>query len=189
MIQAISGDEDGDPPRVDSEYKQEMEDATMEDCVDPTSYWGDSFEIPEMASEEMDGSESNMHMSEDELKSMNGSEDEGRHTLWVRKSYLEFNAETYLKDPKFQVGQIFTSADLFLKAVRAHALKQRRAIVFGKNDPTRIRVGCKFENCGLQIFASVLSEDRGTFKVKTYTHLHTYAMVFKNGFVNSKMLG
>ena len=78
-----------------------------------------------MASEEIDGSESDMHLSEDELKSVDGSKDEGQHIPWVRKSYPEFNVETDLKDPKFQVSQIFASADLFRKAVRAHALKQR----------------------------------------------------------------
>ncbi|KAL5553064.1 hypothetical protein UlMin_040465 [Ulmus minor] len=171
------------------EYEQEVEDAAMEDCVDPTSYWEQSFEIPEMASEDRDGSESDMHLSEGELNSVDGSEEERRHTPWVRKTYPEFNAKTDLKDPKFQVGQVFASADLFRKAVRAHALKQRRAVVFEKNDPNRIRVGCKSENCGWQIFASILSEDRRTFKVKTYTPLHTCAMVFKNGFVNSNMLG
>ena len=54
-----------------------------------------------MASEEIDGSESDMHLSEDELKSVDGSKDEGQHIPWVRKSYPEFNVETYLKDPKF----------------------------------------------------------------------------------------
>ncbi|KAL5575274.1 hypothetical protein UlMin_016973 [Ulmus minor] len=127
----------------------------MEDCVDPTSHWRNSFEIPEMAADGMDGSEDEGRMSEDELNYVDSEEDEGQRKPWVKKSYPKFNPETNLKDPKFQVDQTFTIANWFRKAVRSHALKQRRAVVFEKNDPNRIRVRCKVENCGWEIFASI----------------------------------
>ena len=61
----------------------------------------------------MDGSDSDMHLSEDELKSVYGSDNQGQHIPWVRKRNPEFNPKTIIKDLMFQVGQTFTSVDWF----------------------------------------------------------------------------
>ena len=59
-----------------------------------------------MALGEMDGSESDMHLSEDELKSVYGSEDKGQHIPWVRKRYQSLILKHILKIQYFRLVRL-----------------------------------------------------------------------------------
>ncbi|KAK2657928.1 hypothetical protein Ddye_010980 [Dipteronia dyeriana] len=92
-----------------------------------------------------------------------------------------------MQDPKFVIGMEFGSDDVFRNAIRAHAVKNRRAVRFKKNDPNRIRAICEKEGSKWFVYGSWLNDKR-TFKIKSMGDEHTCAMTFTNKFVNSKMI-
>ncbi|KAL5570950.1 hypothetical protein UlMin_020547 [Ulmus minor] len=93
-----------------------------------------------------------------------------------------------LKDLSFKLGMIFDTADTFRKAVRAHAVKHKRDVKFKVNDRDRVRAVCNNDGCEWMVFASLMGDDKKTFKLKTLNDKHTCAMVFKNRFVNSRRI-
>ncbi|KAK0601228.1 hypothetical protein LWI29_022338 [Acer saccharum] len=66
----------------------------------------------------------------------------------------------------------FATADMFRKAIRAHAIKHRRNIKFQKNDPNRVKAVCKDKGCNWFVFASWLG-DQKTFKIKSMLRTDT----------------
>ena len=92
-----------------------------------------------------------------------------------------------MQDLEFKVGMLFGTADIFRKAIRAHAVKHRRNVKFQKNDKHRVRAVCKSEACNWFVYASWLSDNR-TFQIKTLCTEHTCAMSFNNKFVNSRLI-
>ncbi|KAK1562586.1 hypothetical protein Q3G72_014496 [Acer saccharum] len=90
-----------------------------------------------------------------------------------------------MQNPVFRLGMVFGSADVFRKAVRAHAVKHQRLVKFKKNDRDGIMAVCKAECCEWFVFAPWLG-DHKTFKIKSLNDKHTCAMSFKNRFVSLK---
>ncbi|KAL5549616.1 hypothetical protein UlMin_004847 [Ulmus minor] len=175
---------------VDSEYEQDPEDIAADTCVDPTTNW-DSLKVPEIPRAET-GSGSDKDDGSDDLRSLDGSDIDEQEVevpcrRFIKKHYHEFNPTHDLQNPVFKLGMEFGNADMFRKAVRVHAVTNRRAVKFSKNDPNRVRAVCKAEGCKWFVFASWLS-DHMTFKVKSLQDEHTCAMVFKNKFVTSRMI-
>ena len=60
-----------------------------------------------------------------------------------------FRESTFMKDPKFEVGLIFTSGSCFEDAVREYAILHGKDVYFKKNDPTRVRALCRGKGCPL----------------------------------------
>ncbi|KAL5540018.1 hypothetical protein UlMin_043973 [Ulmus minor] len=83
---------------------------------------------------------------------------------------------------------IFDSADTFRKAIRAHFVKHKRDVKFKVNDRDRVRAVCNSDGCEWMVFASLMGDDKKTFKLKTLNDKHTCGMVFKNKFVNSRRI-
>ncbi|KAK2647878.1 hypothetical protein Ddye_015367 [Dipteronia dyeriana] len=81
----------------------------------------------------------------------------------------------------------FGSADLFRKAIRAHAVKHMRAVKFKKNDANRVMAVYEGKGCKWFVYASWLG-DRKAFKIKSLVDEQICVMSFKNKFVNSKMI-
>lgn len=46
--------------------------------------------------------------------------------------YIEFNEATGMEDPKFSLGMLFTSGEIFRAAVRKHAIVHQRPILLKK---------------------------------------------------------
>ena len=90
-----------------------------------------------------------------------------------------------MQNPIFMVGQVYSTASIFREAVRAHSIKNQRAVRFDKNknknkNKNKIRVVCKDAQCPWMVYASWLNDDCKTFKVKTVGPDHTCVMVVKN---------
>ncbi|KAK1581406.1 hypothetical protein Q3G72_005768 [Acer saccharum] len=174
---------------VESDYEQEPEDIAANTCVDPTRDW-ESLKVAVIPHAEC-GSGSDLDLGSDDLRSLDGSDGEeddgGPRRKFIKTNYHEFNPRCDLQDPIFRVGMEFGSADLFRKAIRAHAVKHRRVVKFKKNDPNRIRAVCMGEGCQWFVYASWLA-DHKTFKIKSLVDEHTCVMSFRNKFVNSKMI-
>ncbi|KAK3223767.1 hypothetical protein Dsin_010792 [Dipteronia sinensis] len=173
---AAEGANDGaDDELVETDYEQEEEDIPAETRVDPTWDW-DFLRNPEIPREEC-GSGSEFDCHEDDLRSLDefdGDEVEGGELInFSRIKYHEFDH--------------FGSADVFRKAIMAHAVKHMRNIKFQKNNTNRVKAVCKDQSCNWFVFASWLG-DHKTFKIKSLVDAHTCAMSFKNTFVNLKMI-
>ncbi|KAK4851117.1 hypothetical protein QYF36_012541 [Acer negundo] len=131
---------------VKSDYEQEPEDIAANTCVDPTWGW-ESLQVAGIPHEECgSGYGSDIDLGSNDLRSLDGSnseeDDEEPTRKFIKTNYHEFNPRHDLQDPIFRVGMEFGSADLFRKAIRAHAVKHRRVVKFKKNDPNRVRAVC-----------------------------------------------
>ncbi|KAK2636514.1 hypothetical protein Ddye_031306 [Dipteronia dyeriana] len=111
----------------------------------------------------------------------------GSVSQFKKKMYHEFNPSRDMHDPKFMLGIKFGSVDVFRNAIRAHVVKNKKAITFKKNDPTWIRAICENEGCNWFVYGSWLNDKR-TFNIKSLGDKHICTMSFKNKFVNSKMI-
>ncbi|KAI9160190.1 hypothetical protein LWI28_005926 [Acer negundo] len=174
---------------VETDYEQEEEDISIDTCVDPTGDW-DSLRNPEIPHEEC-GSGSKFDCKDDDLRSFGDFDDDevegGQPRNFINTRYHEFDPVHDMKNPIFKIGMEFANADVFRKAIKAHAIKHRRNKKFQKNDPNRVKVVCKAKGCNWFVFASWLG-DHKTFKIKSMVDAHSCAMSFKNTFVNSKMI-
>ncbi|KAI9153472.1 hypothetical protein LWI28_011841 [Acer negundo] len=174
---------------VESDYEQEADDIAAETYVDQIKIW-DSLNVPNIPHEEC-ASGSDIKDVYDELNSLDGSDGEkgeqGRVRKFIHRSYNEFHPERDMHDPEFKVGMLFGTADIFRKAIRAHAVKHMRDVNLKKNDQHRVRAVCKSEACNWFVYASWLS-DHKTFRIKTLCIEHPCSMSFKNKFVNSKLI-
>lgn len=79
--------------------------------------------------------------SEDEKLEMAESDDEE-----MKFKFKHFTEED-LHEPKFHVGQVFSSIELITKAIREYSCKERLAITFPKNDKTRVGAKCTHGIC------------------------------------------
>ncbi|KAK1591219.1 hypothetical protein Q3G72_004098 [Acer saccharum] len=108
---------------------------------------GDELNVESIENEEV--VESDIDLGSDDLRSLDGfdgeEDDGGPPRKFIKTNFHEFNPRYDLQDPIFRVGMEFGSADLFRKAIRAHAVKHRRVVKFKKNDPNRVRAVCMGE--------------------------------------------
>ncbi|KAI9184814.1 hypothetical protein LWI28_001321 [Acer negundo] len=174
---------------VETDYEQEEEDIAVDTCVDPTRDW-DSLRNPEIPREEC-GSCFEFDCEDDDLRNLDDFDDKevegGQPRNFIKTKYYEFDHVHDMANPIFKIGMEFGSAYVFKKAIRAHSIKHRRNNKFQKNDPNRVKPVCKDKGCNWFVFASWLG-DHKTFKIKFMVDAHSYAMTFKNMFVNSKMI-
>lgn len=122
----------------------------------------------------------NDYNSEEERMAANSTDDD-----YV--SYPIFNERTDMKDPKFQLGMMFSSANSFRAAVQKLAILQRKPVVQCRNYGKRVKYVCKGVECKWKIYASTM-QDNNTYQVKTYLSTHTCPSTFKQRYVNSKWI-
>ncbi|CAN1324471.1 hypothetical protein LINPERPRIM_LOCUS33109 [Linum perenne] len=75
----------------------------------------------------------------------------------------------------------FTSMKEVRDAIRKHAIVERRDLRWVKNDPTRVRLTCKWKGCGWLFFASMNNRFK-VFQLKNYKE-HVCPEHYKNMFV------
>nr|XP_027086445.1 uncharacterized protein LOC113708174 [Coffea arabica] len=88
-------------------------------------------------------------------------------------------------DPKFEVGQIFTCKQLFMKACKSHGVVHGRKIKFSKNDGRRATAYCK--DCSWKVSTAVML-DKKTFQIKSMQGKHSCGRTFDHGLANSTFL-
>ncbi|KAG8380435.1 hypothetical protein BUALT_Bualt06G0015000 [Buddleja alternifolia] len=135
------------------------------------------------------GDESDVYDS-DELRSLDSEDDEDNTVKKKKKvEFTRFNPATYLPDPKFVTGLLFTNAAEFKNAVRSHAITWQRDIKFVKNDDKRVKAKCRGKNCAWVLHASRNGDKSCTFQVKTLNTVHKCGRsLSKHRFVTSQML-
>ncbi|XP_022863741.1 uncharacterized protein LOC111383814 [Olea europaea var. sylvestris] len=89
----------------------------------------------------------------------------------VGHRFPEFFAETDMRNPKLEVGQLFRSMQEFRCAVRSYGALNGYNVKLRCNDRKRARGVCK-PGCSWRIWASKLNETE-TVQVKSYTQEHT----------------
>ncbi|KAG8380434.1 hypothetical protein BUALT_Bualt06G0014900 [Buddleja alternifolia] len=165
----------------------DFEDGVFEGAVERKSQPGLDLMYEE---EEINvGDESDVYDS-DELRSLDSEDDEDNTVKKKKKvEFTRFNPATYLPDPKFVTGLLFTNAAEFKNAVRSHAITWQRDIKFVKNDDKRVKAKCRGKNCAWVLHASRNGDKSCTFQVKTSNTVHKCGRsLSKHRFVTSQML-
>ncbi|KAL8116030.1 hypothetical protein AgCh_022497 [Apium graveolens] len=85
----------------------------------------------------------NDYNSEDERMATNSTDEEC-------VTYPVFNERTYIKDPKFELGMLFSSAQSFRVAVQKFAIVNRKPVFQCRNFERRIKYKCNGEGCPLR---------------------------------------
>ncbi|KAM0832494.1 hypothetical protein ACQ4PT_064865 [Festuca glaucescens] len=98
--------------------------------------------------------------------------------LWAPKSDNEtvhlrfkFFREADLTNPKFYVGQVFSSVELLRKAVRTYSCIHRKDIKFPVNDKKRVNAKCG-KQCSWYLWASYDNRTKG-YMIKRYEPKHS----------------
>ena len=88
-------------------------------------------------------------------------------------------------DPKFVVGQTFTSKQLFMKAYKSHGVVHGRKIKFSKNNGRRATA--YYKNCNWKVSIAMMP-DKKTFQVKSMKDEHSCERTFDHRLTNSTFL-
>ncbi|XP_022843153.1 uncharacterized protein LOC111366681 [Olea europaea var. sylvestris] len=103
--------------------------------------------------------------SSEELLSGVSSDDE------VDYRFSEFTADMDIRDPRFEVGQLFNSIQDFRKVLRTYGAINGYNVKCKANDEKRVQGICKL-GCEWRIWASKMNNS-DTVQVKSYTPSHT----------------
>ncbi|XP_012852538.1 PREDICTED: uncharacterized protein LOC105972143 [Erythranthe guttata] len=170
-------DIDNEEPIYADDYN-EMETNTGRETTDVSA--GCESDVEQSFGEDTDYSD-RLHDSEyDDGQSASASKHNDAYPLL-------FNPEADMDDPKFVVGLCFASTDIFRAAVRRHSMKHGRDVTFKKNDPDRVRVICKDENCEWMVYASN-KHGENTMQVNTVGAEHSCSRQNKVSAANSIFL-
>lgn len=157
---------------MDSDYERLDEDdevlfkANVDGNCDKVYEWEEMGFEGNISGGESDNSENFASLSES-----SSSEDEVAGQRREKKKFIkfrEFNKETDLKDPRFEIGMKFPNADSFKDAVRMVAVLTKKELRFEPNDRKRVKVVCKTtKGCPFWIWASVIDDKSPTMAIKT----------------------
>ncbi|WCJ20294.1 hypothetical protein M5689_002536 [Euphorbia peplus] len=114
---------------------------------------------------------------DDELKSLQGSDDE------MGEPNLEYN----FLHTELALGMKFRGAIDFRKAVRAWSIERGYSYKYKKNCRTLVHVSCKDKRCGFKIRCSAV-RDTETLQIKTFKPQHTCPREYDNKLVTVQYL-
>ena len=80
--------------------------------------------------------------------------------------YIRFNPATDMDDPKFNLGMIFSTADVVRNALRNYSIKNGRDHKYIVNKKFRSRAACKDPKCDWLFFASKM-QGESSMQIKT----------------------
>lgn len=95
-----------------------------------------------------------------------------------KKKYPKFKVPDDDEPVRFELGQIFTSADLVRTAVKEYGLKSRKSVHLVKNEKTRIVVKCT-DKCPFYMRV-IKSTHKTYFQVVSLDHIHKCHKTGKN---------
>ena len=101
-------------------------------------------------------------------------------------SFPEFNEDVDMKSPDFQSGMLLKSGQIFRKAVRNHAIMERRPIELVPNYGRKIKYVCK-KPCQWQVYASPFNKT-ATYQIRSLVRKHTCMPTFQQKQINSVWL-
>lgn len=103
-----------------------------------------------------------------------------------KKKYPKFKFFDEEVQVNFEVGHIFTSADVVKAAVKEYALQAKKKVHFVKNDKTRIVVKC-MDGCPFYLRVSKSSHDT-YFQIVRFESTHTCHRTAKNRQAKTKWI-
>lgn len=121
-------------------------------------------------SEKFDSRKSSSSSSEDEVN----LDAQGKKRKKKRfTKFREFNKETDVKKPQFELGMTFPNPNAFKDAVRMLSVTTQKELRFGPNDKRRVRVICKTTSgCPFIIWASQVDKASPTMAIRTLKMEH-----------------
>ena len=78
-----------------------------------------------------------------------------------------------MENPEFELGQLFSTADQFKRALKQYSIMHRKNLQFTTNENWKVRAKCKAP-CKWMIYASKQSKSSSNLQVKTFNHKHTH---------------
>ena len=117
--------------------------------------------------------------SDEERMISNSTDDEG-------PNFPVFNEEVDIERPVFELGMMFKSSTIFRKAVRTHAILDRRHVTLVKNYGRKIKYIWE-EPCTLRVYASPMNKTI-TYQIKSLVNKHSCMPTFKQRQINSTWL-
>ena len=115
----------------------------------------------------------------DKLPSLCSSSNENNRVKWPT-----FNELIDMENPQLKLGMIFSSPQVFRRALAEWTVRQGYDIKYLKNENKRITAVSKF-NCGFRIHVSLMQGER-TFQIKIFKLKHACGMKFKSHLVTSE---
>ena len=91
--------------------------------------------------------------------------------------FPEFNEDMDMMDPKFELGMLFSSAEVLKMAIKSHAIAQRRPIVKERNMGYKVQYKCT-PPCTWKIYANKCQRS-DTYQIRTYHGKHTCQSTFQ----------
>ena len=98
-------------------------------------------------------------------------------------SYPTFNEDLDMERPTFERGMCFKSSLILRKAVKQHAILDRRPIRTMRNFGKKVKYVCE-PPCQWQVYASTM-QNSSTFQIKTLYNKHTCMPTFGQMKLNS----
>ncbi|KAL2248192.1 UNVERIFIED_CONTAM: hypothetical protein Sindi_2671500 [Sesamum indicum] len=175
----------------DSEYEykmsEEVEEKSLENEEDDWVFQGDDEGIEdsqkkqnedtileEARVEDIDiewSGDENIVCSGDELPSDKESDGEGK-----KNTFPVFNPSC-LFEPTFALGMVFSNKTELRKAIKSHAIKNKRNIKIAKNDKERLHAKFADNECMWRVHACA-SKSECTFQIRYYVPNHTCNITF-----------
>lgn len=121
-----------------------------------------------------------MYAESDDERVVANSTDEDEKTCKV------FNEDVDLARPVFEAGMLFKSSTIFRKAVKNHAIFERRPIENVKNYGRKVKYICQAP-CKWKVYASPYHKT-STYQIKSLKTVHTCVPTFKQKLINSAWL-
>ncbi|CAN1178159.1 hypothetical protein LINPERHAP2_LOCUS33515 [Linum perenne] len=110
--------------------------------------------------------------------------DSDNETQKTKSPYLRYNRNT--DKPYFETTMTFSSMSEVRTAIKKHAITERRDVKWVKNDPTRVRLACKWKGCNWMFFASI-NKRFNLVQLKSYVE-HVCPEHYKNKFVTPRFI-
>lgn len=145
----------------------------------------DSDYIPEIVDSDYDLEDGDDDLAQEQLHPLQdkkgkkvieecNSEDDTLDAPDSDEDEIKFNFKSFtpsdMHDPKFHVGQLFSSVELLRKAIREYTCKERVNITFPKNDKGRLGAKCE-KGCPWYLYAS-WDNRTNAIMVKTFNGEH-----------------
>ncbi|KAI5342953.1 hypothetical protein L3X38_010829 [Prunus dulcis] len=117
----------------------------------------------------------------DESHSTSNSDEEG-----TTRRYKEFNIDTDMDNPQFDVAMKFPSKKVLKQAIQIYGVLGSYECKVVKNDKFRLSAKCK-EGCKWRLYASLM-QGENTYQIKSYTPKHSCSKGFHNKNITSTFL-
>lgn len=174
-------DSDDESFHSDASNKDDSDDDLLfEMNVDKTVYEDFDYNEEPEKDDNADTDDSSVYAGSDEERMAANSTDEDELHFPV------FNEALDMEKPVLQLGMLFTSSQIFRKAVRTHAILERRPVSLVRNYGRKVKYICEAP-CKWRVYASPFNKTR-TYQIRSLVPKHTCMPTFKQKQINSTWL-